>query len=93
MEIIDFVRRMTGFASAKVGRLAAFTIGGAIILLEIANERGIIKVDWNRLFRKADEVGDKVQEAVTGQGPKWMEKVNNFYSLYQLNTNTLLNSS
>lgn len=56
--------------------MAAFTIGGAIILLEIANEQGVIKVDWNRLTRKVDQVGDKVQEAVTGQGPKWMEKVN-----------------
>lgn len=67
--------RVTGFASAKVGRMAAFTIGGAIILLEIANEQGIIKIDWNRLTRKADQVGDKVQKAVTGEGPKWMEKV------------------
>lgn len=55
--------------------MAAFTIGGAIILLEIANEQGIIKIDWNRLTRKADQVGDKVQKAVTGEGPKWMEKV------------------
>lgn len=83
MEInIDCVRRVTGFVSIKVGRMAAFTIGGAIILLEIANEQGIIKIDWNRLTRKVDQVGDKVQEAVTGQGPKWMEKVNNFYSFY-----------
>lgn len=74
---IDFppAKRVTGFASAKVGRMAAFTIGGAIILLEIANEQGIIKIDWNRLTRKADQVGDKVQKAVTGEGPKWMEKV------------------
>lgn len=56
--------------------MAAFTIGGAIILLELANEQGIIKIDWNRLTRKADQVGDKVQKAVTGEGPKWMEKVN-----------------
>lgn len=80
VNVIDFScsfrPRVTGFASAKVGRMAAFTIGGAIILLELANEQGIIKIDWNRLTRKADQVGDKVQKAVTGEGPKWMEKVN-----------------
>lgn len=80
------MNRVTGFASAKVGRMAAFTIGGAIILIEIANEQGIIKIDWNRLIRKTDQVTDKVQEAVTGQGPKWMEKViitfNNFIEFY-----------
>lgn len=68
--------RVTGFASAKVGRWVAFTVGGAIILLEIAHEQGVIKVDWNKLNQKADKIGDKVQEAVTGEGPKWMDKVN-----------------
>lgn len=76
--MFNYLNRATGFASAKVGRLAAFTIGGAIILLEVANEQGIIKIDWNRLTRKVDQVGDKVQEAVTGEGPKWMEKVTIF---------------
>lgn len=76
LNIIFFITyRVTGFASAKVGRLAAFTIGGAIILLEVANEQGIIKIDWSRLYRKVDEAGDKVQETLTGEGPKWMEKV------------------
>lgn len=69
------LNRATGFASAKIGRLAAFTIGGAIILLEVANEQGIIKIDWSRLYRKVDEAGDKVQEKLTGEGPKWMDKV------------------
>lgn len=59
-----------------MGRLAAFTIGGAIILLEVANEQGIIKIDWSRLYRKVDEAGDKVQQTITGEGPKWMDKVN-----------------
>lgn len=70
--------RVTGFASAKVGRLAAFTIGGAIILLEVANEQGIIKIDWSRLYRKVDQASDKVQETLTGEGSKWMEKVSLF---------------
>lgn len=80
------IDRLTGFASAKVGRWAAFTIGGAIILLEIANEQGIIKVDWYRLNQKADKISDKVQEAVTGEGPKWMDKVRdcNFTFLFIL---------
>lgn len=66
-----------------MGRLAAFTIGGAIILLEVANEQGIIKIDWSRLYRKVDEAGDKVQETLTGEGPKWMEKVS-FSSLNEM---------
>lgn len=88
-----FSERATGFASAKIGRLAAFTIGGAIILLEVANEQGIIKIDWSRLTKKVDQVGDKVQEAVTGEGPKWMEKVKRtllFAHIFTLNSDACL---
>lgn len=85
--LYGLIHRVTGFASAKVGRLAAFTIGGAIILLEVANEQGIIKIDWNRLYRKVDEAGDKVQEKLTGDGPKWVEKVSSIIEIFQ---NTIL---
>lgn len=67
--------RATGFVSGKIGRLAAITVGGSIILLEIAHEQGIVKLDWCKVSKKVDELGDKVQEAVTGEGPKWMDKV------------------
>jgi len=69
---------VTGYTSAKVGRIAAFTIGGAIILFEIAQEQGIIKVDWCKVTKKVDQVSDKVQEAVTGEGPKWAEKAERY---------------
>lgn len=91
---IFHINRVTGFASAKVGRLAAFTIGGAIILLEVANEQGIIKIDWSRLYRKVDEAGDKVQETLTGEAPKWMDKVSFwferlfFFQLFLFHKNT-----
>lgn len=63
-----------------MGRLAAFTIGGAIILLEVANEQGIIKIDWSRFYKKVDEAGDKIQQTITGEGPTWMAKVNKIKS-------------
>jgi FUN14 domain-containing protein 1 len=43
--------------------------------LQIANEQGYITIDWNRINKKVDKVTDKVEEAVTGEGPKWMDKV------------------
>lgn len=59
----------------KVGKAAALAIGGGVILIQIAHEQGLIKVDWNKVTRKIDSVQDKVEEAVTGQGPTWMDKV------------------
>lgn len=59
----------------KVGKTAAFLIGSGILMLEVANEQGWIKVDWNKVTKQVDAVGDKVEEAVTGEGPRWMDKV------------------
>lgn len=37
--------RATGYSTMKIGKTAAFLIGGGIILLEVANEQGWIKID------------------------------------------------
>jgi FUN14 domain-containing protein 1 len=59
----------------KVGKAAAFAFGGGIILLQIANHQGYIKVNWDKVCKQADKATDKLGEKATGQGPKWMEKV------------------
>lgn len=59
----------------KVGKMAAIAVGGGIILLQIANQEGYVKIDWSKINSKVDKVTDKVEEAVTGEGPKWMDKV------------------
>ena len=58
----------------KVGKLVAITVGGSIILLQIANEGGYISIDWNKISKKVNKVSDKVEEAVTGEGPSWQDK-------------------
>uniref|UniRef100_A0A0K8TN98 Putative membrane protein n=1 Tax=Tabanus bromius TaxID=304241 RepID=A0A0K8TN98_TABBR len=64
----------TGYATMKVGKVAAFALGGGIILVEIAHEQGLIQIDWNKVTKKIDKVTDKVETAVTGQSPSWMDK-------------------
>lgn len=59
----------------KVGKMAAVAVGGGIILLQIAHQQGYIEIDWNKIYKKVDKVSDKVEKAVTGEGPKWMDKV------------------
>uniref|UniRef100_A0A8D8FLK8 FUN14 domain-containing protein 2 n=1 Tax=Culex pipiens TaxID=7175 RepID=A0A8D8FLK8_CULPI len=65
----------TGYITMKVGKAAAVAVGGGIILLQIANQQGYITIDWNKINKKVDKVTDKVEEAVTGQGPSWADKV------------------
>ena len=65
---------MTGFVTMKVGKIAAFAVGGGIIMLQIAAHQGYIKVNWDKIQKKAEKISDKVEEKVTGEGPKFMDK-------------------
>lgn len=68
----------TGFLSMKAGKAVAVSVGGGIILLQLANDQGIIKVNYNKVNRKIDKVVDKVEQAITGRSPSWTDKIVNF---------------
>lgn len=59
----------------RVGKTAALALGGGIILLQVANEKGYININWDKVNRNLDKVADKVEQQVTGQGPSWVDKV------------------
>lgn len=67
--------RATGFLTMKVGKTVAVIAGGSIILLQIAANEGYIQIDWNKITKKANKIADKAEEAITGEGPSWAEKV------------------
>lgn len=69
---------LTGYLMMKVGKAAAVALGGGIILLQVANHNGYIKVDWDKLSKKADQIGDKVEASSSSKGPKLLDKVKRF---------------
>ncbi|XP_033208722.1 FUN14 domain-containing protein 1 isoform X3 [Belonocnema kinseyi] len=69
---------MTGFLTMKVGKMAAFAVGGGIIILQIAAHQGYIKINWDQIQKKADKIADKVEERVTGEGPKLLDKMERY---------------
>ncbi|XP_076246997.1 uncharacterized protein LOC143186979 isoform X2 [Calliopsis andreniformis] len=69
---------VTGFVTIKVGKIAAFAVGGGIIMLQLAAHQGYIKVNWDKIQKKAEKITDKVEEKVTGEGPKLIDKVERF---------------
>jgi len=66
--------RATGFTTMKIGKFAAFAVGGSIILLEIAHQEGLIKINWTKLDKSVDKLADKV-EASLGREKNWKDKV------------------
>ncbi|XP_051162855.1 FUN14 domain-containing protein 1 isoform X1 [Leptopilina boulardi] len=69
---------MTGFLTMKVGKVAAFALGGGIIILQVAAHQGYIKINWDKVQKKAEKISDKVGEKVTGEGPKMLDKMERF---------------
>lgn len=61
----------------KVGKVAAFALGGGIIVLQVAAHQGYIKINWDKVQKKAEKISDKVEEKITGEGPKMLDKVIN----------------
>lgn len=61
----------------KVGKVIAIGVGGSIILLQVASNEGYINIDWNKIGKRANNLADKAEEAITGEGPSWAEKVSN----------------
>ncbi|XP_029674843.1 FUN14 domain-containing protein 2 isoform X3 [Formica exsecta] len=66
---------VTGFVTMKVEKIAACAVGGGIIMLQIAAHQGYIKINWDKITRKAEKITDKMEEKITGEGPKFMDKV------------------
>ncbi|KAL3287777.1 hypothetical protein HHI36_002239 [Cryptolaemus montrouzieri] len=69
---------LTGFMAMRVGKPTALALGGGIILLQIANEKGLIKINWDKVNKNIDKVADKVEEAVTGHPPTALDKAERF---------------
>ncbi|XP_065166177.1 FUN14 domain-containing protein 2-like isoform X2 [Atheta coriaria] len=69
---------LTGYVFMKVGKVVAVAIGGGIILLQVANENGYVKINWNKVNKNLDKVADKVEEKITGEGPSWSDKITAF---------------
>lgn len=67
----------------KIGKVAACAVGGGIIMLQIAAHQGYIKINWDKIMRKAEKITDKVEEKITGEGPNFMDKVKQMFNRYK----------
>ncbi|GJQ86280.1 hypothetical protein Trydic_g8976 [Trypoxylus dichotomus] len=68
----------TGYLTLKVGKTAAFAIGGGIILLQIAQNQGYIKIDWDRIRKKAAKTSEVVETNIANNAPTWIQQFKGF---------------
>lgn len=72
--------RLTGYSLIKLGKATAAAIGSGIILLQIANHNGYIKINWDKVTKKAEELSEKIDEKSTK--PNLMKKVSENSDIY-----------
>lgn len=70
-----FSLRITGFITMKIGKIAAVGLGGGVIMLHIASQKGYIDINWDKINKRVDKISDKIEKETTGKSADWFEKV------------------
>ncbi|KAF2884294.1 hypothetical protein ILUMI_21886 [Ignelater luminosus] len=68
----------TGFLTMKVGRTAAFAVGGSIILFQLAQHKQFIDMDWEKVKQKMENTTKKFDASYSNKAPTWKANVTRF---------------
>ncbi|PVD19077.1 hypothetical protein C0Q70_21636 [Pomacea canaliculata] len=69
---------LSGFLFAKVGKLAAGTLGGTVLLIQIAHHQGFIKINWDRVQETAEQARREIQRKTHHTYPSMARSVQEF---------------
>ncbi|RNA32334.1 FUN14 domain-containing 1-like [Brachionus plicatilis] len=58
----------TGYVTSKVGRMAAFTVGSSLIMLQLAQHFGYIEIKWGKKSSKIKDLKKKAIEVAEETG-------------------------
>lgn len=76
----------------KIGKVAAVGLGGGVILLHIASQKGYIDINWDKINKRVDKISDKIEKEATGKSADWFEKViDTFNVIYAFNCDIISN--
>ncbi|XP_036966165.1 FUN14 domain-containing protein 1 isoform X2 [Acanthopagrus latus] len=59
-----------GYLFQKVGKVAATSVGGGLLLLQIANHTGYIQVDWKRVEKDVNKAKKQLKKGTKQAGPE-----------------------
>jgi FUN14 domain-containing protein 1 len=68
----------SGFVCTKVGKIAAMSIGGSLLILQFASHQGYVKVNWTKLNRHMDEAKEKLEKNARKKLPPLVEEAQRF---------------
>uniref|UniRef100_T1J703 FUN14 domain-containing protein 1 n=1 Tax=Strigamia maritima TaxID=126957 RepID=T1J703_STRMM len=69
---------LSGFVFTKVGKFAAVSIGGGLLLLQIANHQGYIRINWNKVNDHVQQARKEIEKEAKHSGPRIAKQVQRF---------------
>lgn len=77
----------TGYVLSKVGKIAAFTVGSSVIVLQLAQHLGYIEIKWGKKKSKLDDLKKKAIKAAeeagltndTSRRDKYIDQIKSFF--------------
>lgn len=68
-----------GFVFTKAGKMAATAIGGSLLLFQIAQHQGYVKVNWTRVNKDMQQVKNELAKKTNGKLPRIFEESQQFF--------------
>lgn len=69
---------IAGFVFTKVGRTAAASIGGSLLLLQLASHQGYIKVNWGKVNYEVKKAKQEFEKRASHKLPWILEEAEDF---------------
>jgi len=67
-----------GYLFTKVGKIAAVSIGGSLLLLQVASHQGYIKVNWSKVNRHVVQAKKEIEKEAKRKVPRLVEETRRF---------------
>lgn len=68
----------TGFVFTKIGKVAATAVGGSLLLLQIAQHQGYVKINWSQLSKDMETASKHLEKHAQKGFSRYLEQGQKF---------------
>ncbi|XP_060065493.1 FUN14 domain-containing protein 1-like isoform X1 [Ylistrum balloti] len=70
---------ISGYLFVKVGKIAAATLGTTIILVQIAQYKGYIQINWKKVQKEMNLAKNQMSKEISKKYPHYSQNIQNFF--------------
>ncbi|XP_069104009.1 FUN14 domain-containing protein 1-like isoform X1 [Argopecten irradians] len=70
---------VSGYLFVKVGKIAAMTLGTTILLVQIAQYKGYIQINWKKVQKEMNMAKKQMSKEISKKYPHYSENIQTFF--------------